>query len=527
MDFDYTQLEAASNEIAKLGISDKRKRNEAIRKSLGNYYDVGDATLSSSGYQLASNQNVDPQLFDIFGDYLQKDSQGKVYYRGNDYSTAQLGTSGYNTSDTGLGTYDITKDGNTIGKSYGSVQDAIQKYMDKYYKENYEQDLTKWNKIWQDENDDKTHGADIVRNAVGRLQDMGFDPYNAPSQEQYDYITPTYKGSTSGILGDWEALGQLINAQNNPTYTYGQTSEYPDQGSTAEYIQRYLLGSSGQTGNNIPENISGLDTLYGSTPVLWNNSVLGYLMDLGPNESSQFGYTNPLVNQMIDKSGSTRSNYTYWRDLGDLSKWADLGKFTDNSGNYFAPTSNIENLPGWQQGDIKQYSHKSNSMASNVIKAIGTVLQFTPLAGLGYLMSMMSSAYQGNPIGALASFAGGSGLTGTLSGKLQGITGLSKAASNAITSGTLGGALSQLGGGNFATGALTSALGSMTSAQLKDLFGSDAAAALGGTLTKSGLQQLFGKSNISNVNQFTNNIPLYQRQQAEEEKKKQTTNKES
>ena len=250
-------------------------------------------------------------------------------------------------------------------------------------------------------------------------------------------------------------------------------------------------------------------------------------MDLGPNESSQFGYTNPLVNQMIDKSGSTRSNYTYWRDLGDLSKWADLGKFTDNSGNYFAPTSSIENLPGWQQGDIKQYSHQSNSMASNVIKAIGTVLQFTPLAGLGYLMSMMSSAYQDNPIGALASFAGGSGLTGTLSGKLQGITGLSKAASNAITSGTLGGALSQLGGGNFATGALTSALGSMTSAQLKDLFGSDAAATLGGTLTKSGLQQLFGKSNISNVNQFINNIPLYQRQQAEEEKKKQTTNKES
>jgi len=257
---------------------------------------------------------------------------------------------------------------------------------------------------------------------------------------------------------------------------------------------------------------------------MWNDSLLGYLMDLGPNTEDVRGYKNPLVNSDTDLKGSTRHNYTQWRDIGDISKWAELGKFTDNTGGFFVPTANVEKLPGWTQGDTNLYSHESNSMASNAIKAIGTVLQFTPLSGLGYLMTMMSNAYQGNPVGALASFAGGSGLTGTLANKLGGATGLSEPVSKAISSGAIGGALSKLGGGNFGTGALSSALGSLTSAQLKDLFNSDAIASVGGSLTKSGLQQLFGKSNISNVEQFANSLPLYQQQQ---EKKKQATTEES
>ena len=522
MDFDYTQLEAANNEIAKLGISDKRKRNEAIRKSLGNYYDASDDILSNQGYSLTSNQNIDPTIANIFSDFFEQDQQGKDYYRGADYSTAQVGTGGYDLIDSGLGTYDITKDGKKLGTYYDSVANAINDYRVK--------DATKYaNNLV----DNSAYGKSVGYKE-GRWVDNQWEPahwyYKQQGSGDSDIITPlegatqeeaianlvdisgvanSYK-STKGPLYDWELLGQELSGNSK----YGGLLN-----SNALFDT-----SNAWIGDNKNTTISGLDTLFGSTPIMWNDSLLGYLMDLGPNTENVRGYKNPLVNSDTDLKGSTRHNYTQWRDIGDMSKWAELGKFTDNTGGFFAPIANVEKLPGWTQGDVNKYSHKSNSMFSNAIKAIGTILQFTPLSGLGYLTTMMANAYQGNPVGALASFAGGSGLTGTLANKLGGATGLSEPVSKAISSGAIGGALSKLGGGNFGTGALTSALGSMTSAQLKDLFNSDAIASVGGSLTKSGLQQLFGKSNISNVEQFANSLPLYQQQQ---EKKKQATTEES
>ncbi len=81
--------------------------------------------------------------------------------------------------------------------------------------------------------------------------------------------------------------------------------------------------------------------------------------------------------------------------------------FLDEGGKYFVAPEEVGNLPGWRQGDVSQYSHKSSGLGGKILGGLGAILSFTPLAPLGYALSAIGSLANNNPLGALMSIAGG------------------------------------------------------------------------------------------------------------------------
>ena len=75
--------------------------------------------------------------------------------------------------------------------------------------------------------------------------------------------------------------------------------------------------SLAMSGNNLQEQITGLNTLFGSTPVIYNNELRGYTMDPTPADESMLGYVNPQTILREDKSGNTQFNYALQRQYND------------------------------------------------------------------------------------------------------------------------------------------------------------------------------------------------------------------
>ncbi|MBK8117445.1 MAG: hypothetical protein IPK44_24470 [Candidatus Accumulibacter sp.] len=162
-------------------------------------------------------------------------------------------------------------------------------------------------------------------------------------------------------------------------------------------------------GNNKDETITGLNTLFGSTPLILNNKVAGYKFDTTPASDAVAGYQNPNMVSVSDNEGSTRYNYSLLRDYNDLDTWNKLTQNIDENSMY-VPAENAEQLPGWTNKDIDLYRHKSNSLGSKIAQGLGAVLSFTPLAPLGLAMSTLASLQSGNHLGGiLSAIVGGSG----------------------------------------------------------------------------------------------------------------------
>lgn len=214
----------------------------------------------------------------------------------------------------------------------------------------------------------------------GLLNHQVIDPLKYKTKEEakaalYGVIGPDYFG---GVMGDWEALGQVIQGHDIPAPN--NWGELPT--------------------NGLYEGVSGENTLYGSKPVFGKDekgayTLLGYQMDVSPNEASNFNNGADSIVNTEDGTYATHNgkshnwNNATWRELVDADGWkknATIGK----DGKIFVDKNNVAHLPGWINKE--SYAHKDTYTGMNPV--VETVLNV-----VGYFF-----AY-GVPIGSLLSGA--------------------------------------------------------------------------------------------------------------------------
>lgn len=447
--------EQIADAINRAKIGSQRQKNEMMR--LG----TSDPTSFQMNFSKQLQDQAAPQDYlgaggKLTNDLLPKQETYSYNDQSNNFDVSKIkwGTEGYNQQDLGDGRYNILdQSGNNLGIGYKSLDDTIQ-------------DLTK-----QYNNNIPT--LDAFENSP-EYKEYKTRVYNgeyafAPKfPEKFEYFPELVLG---GDLQRWEILGQLLN---NKLPSYKTTS------------QRSFMG------NNEDESIKGLNTLFGSTPLILNNKVAGYKFDSTPASDAFAGYQNPNMVSVSDDKGSTKYNYSLLRDYNDLNTWQKLTQNVDEN-NMYVPAENAEQLPGWTNKDIDLYGHEGNSLGSNIVKGLGAVLSFTPLAPLGLAMSTIASLASGNHLG---------GMLGAITGGLGGLgsAGMSEA-SNYLAKGGLG-ALSSLAGGAKGSNALLSGLGSglgayggnAASSAFGDVLGNTGSKIFGDSVSGS-IQSLFNKSN--------------------------------
>lgn len=356
--------------------------------------------ITNAGFK-PTTSSINPILYNLFGNNTPITKfRNQEYYKGDiDPSRGQIGIQGYNQQDLGGGRYNILDTtGNSLGIGYKGLEDAIKEI----------------NKV---NNPNRFKFTDVYSNT---------SPYSA------------------GDLDKWEVLGQVLSGYTIP---HNPTTNRP---------------SIALSGNGIPEQISGLNTLFGSQPVIYNNELKGYMIDPTPADESMLGYKDPYTVLREDKRGNTRSAYGLQRQYNDIDTWKRLTTNIDPNQLYVSK-ENAGNLPGWTNNDISQYRHQSGGMFPNIVQGLGALLQFTPFAPAGLALSTLSSLTQGNHLGGmLGAITGGLGQAGAFDklGKSLGESlGLGKDVGKYFVKGGLG-LLSTLAQGGDFKQALLSGLGS-------------------------------------------------------------------
>lgn len=284
--------------------------------------------------------------------------------------------------------------------------------------------------------------------------------------------------SASGIpmYGDaakWEALGIMLNPElqkdpnaggflgrfglfnssssTNPIYTpIGSTSTSNLSPYAAQLYGLPRTDRSNTPGTPAIETISGEHTLYGSKPVFGpDGQLLGYQMNtalFGPDQIAAINAweaeadaagrgANRLNTQVGPYGGAYQWNRTSSSTQSSLGReylpgWGMYAAPIDDY-NLFVPTSNVSNLPGFQNKSSYDYEN---------------------WAGGSWLDNMMD-----NPTALALMIAGGFAL-GPLAGYLGGAGGATLG-STIAAGGIIGGTQAALTGGNVLKGALTGGAG--------------------------------------------------------------------
>jgi len=363
--------------------------------------------------------------------------------------------------DLGDGTYNILgSSGSSIGKGYKGLDDTIK---------------------------------ELAAQQEQSKNPYGLSPPLATEMDNYypTFLNPTQYSNTSpysaGDLDKWEVLGQVLNGKPIP---YDATTN---------------RSSMAMSGDNQNQSIKGLQSLFGSTPLIYNNKVMGYKMDPTPATQDTLGYVDPYTVRRSDTKGSTQFSYGLQRQYNDPNTWNQLTKSLD-ANSLYVPSENAEKLPGWTNVDNSQYHHQSSGLASKIMQGLGSVLSFTPLAPMGLALSTLGSLSSGNHLGGiLGAVTGGLGQAGAfdkLGSSLGNTLGTGSKIGSSIVRGGVG-ALSGLAQGGGVKDALLGGVG----AGLGPLAGNYISSNLGDTLGKTGanmigsgasgaLQSLFKKQNI-------------------------------
>ena len=374
---------------------------------------------------------------------------------------------GYSTVDLGKGQYNILDStGTSLGIGYKSLQDSIKElqsfntsnyiptprpdeFLDVYY-EAPNPDYTPW------------HTQDLKNNPVYSEKDFVWDAQD-----------------TGGDLGKWEVLGELLAGRNISTFA----SDY---------------GGRNYVGTPETEQIRGLQSLYGSTPVLSNGQLSGYKMNLGPGTADSAGYVDPFTMLKQDTSGSSRSGAYLRREIQDQDSWKNLvQRMSDdpNDLNVFVSKDNAGNLPGWDNtSDHYAYKKSSNNILSSVLPGILSAAfpTFAPLfsaIGAGYNLSQTGTGF-----GALSAGLGGSGVFNGIGNAL----GTSQGFGNALGSAGLNTLFDAAQGNGFNLSRLgTNLAGSLAGSSVGSALGNtdwaNAAGAGTGELVKQGLYNVLSK----------------------------------
>lgn len=322
----FDSLEQVNDTVQQYGFSDKRKRNEAIRAGLsdpGNFSSAGTqpSDFLGAGRKMAANQNPDEGLVSLFGNSLKKTDDGWQYYGDTDYSTAQYGTSGYTTKDLGKGVYDILgSDGASIGKGY------------------YDPSKT--------------------------LSQLGYSPTSVTANIYEGYgpnsgLSPKYSTTPYDVnnqLTYWEKLGDVLSGN------YSSYNDYYASGANLPY-------------NNQNESITGATSLYGSTPLINNNKLLGYVFDPGPGEAfnssrvdrhdtsgdqnwwtagTEYGVGEQYYREPFAQTPYEVSTRSLWRELNNPETWNQYGSMI-NKDKFLLNADSVDKFPGWTNKESSTY----------------------------------------------------------------------------------------------------------------------------------------------------------------------------
>ena len=319
----FDSLEQVNDTVQQYGFSDKRKRNEAIRAGLsdpGAYNTTGTQPTEflGAGRKMAANQNPDADLASLFGSSLKKTDEGWQYYGDTDYSTAQYGTKGYTTKDLGKGVYDILgNDGNSIGKGY------------------YDPAKT--------------------------LSQLGYSPYSVTANiyEGMSGLSPKYSTKNYDVnnpITQWEKLGDILSGN------YNSYNDYYAMGANLPY-------------NNQNEIISGATSLYGSTPLINNNKLLGYVFDPGPGNvfnssrvdrhdrsgdqnwwttGTEYGVGEQYYREPFAQTPYEVSTRSLWRELNSPETWNKYGSMI-NEDKFLLNADSVDKFPGWTNKESSTY----------------------------------------------------------------------------------------------------------------------------------------------------------------------------
>lgn len=376
--YDLSFLSDITNRNKKLAT--QRQRNEMMRLgvqdpgafALQNQQELQQAQQPTefwgAGRKIAENQapdlgaaNAIAPLVKLGGDYN--------YYGNLDPSKAKWGTSGYDTKDIGGGQYDILgSTGTKIGTGYKSLYDTIYELNKKNFADptpgQFWKDVSSAPESVYNNRYDPVYQTSDRQLDMDRLAQAGYrvnESYRPAGNNEYSIWqaasgTPFQQSingykfnggnydtleaanlardveATKYIRGnatqDWETLGQLLNSGRiNGTYTD--------------------LGSLG--GNYLADPVSGLNTLYGSTPLLMNDKIYGYKQqgNITPMQKSWSETVDGKNTKSWDMGQSA-----LWREYNNPSWWANTNNIKQiGDGNYFITPEKAVETPGWFNRD--------------------------------------------------------------------------------------------------------------------------------------------------------------------------------
>ena len=182
------------------------------------------------------------------------------------------------------------------------------------------------------------------KSVADTIKELGGSNYNPNAQ--------------GGLLADWEALGQML--QNGSTASRGQWGSLPT--------------------NSATESVQGLNTLFGSTPLIGGNKVLGYKLDLAPGNSQSYQNgddtlkADPFGYSMVHNGKNQSWASGLERVLNNPNAWAKDGKILNSGYDYYTPTQNAEKLPGWTNYDSYARQKHPQGMLSEVFNVLDPLI---------------------------------------------------------------------------------------------------------------------------------------------------------
>ncbi len=487
--------------VSRNKISDRRKRNEMFRSgiqdpnafALQNSDQISQAAQPqeywpAGGHPLNSTTN-DPILSSLFN-IKTRPEDGQQYYWGDiNPNDVTVGTGDHRTEDLGLGKYNIYgQDNSLLGTGYKSVRDTIADYSIQ----------NTINRIQENKPTGLLASMFPSTYSIGPLSqssEPSFDDNGFRALQPGEYSTrqeaeqairnsvlsELHNVDYGGPLGDWEALGQLLNNTQPGIYNLSGLNGYlpPNSG---EHL-------GGFPANKQIENISGLNTLYGSTPIFQGDKLLGYYSDFSPGENSGYkgnnnwDFSSPMGASLGDDKGKERYVNSVWRELNP-GDWSGVKRLQDD--NVFITPENASSVPGWTNKDQYNYVDASGSLPS-WFGPVGTVLSFIPgMQPIGAFMNAMSSMDSGNTFGALANLFGMTGGFDTIAGQLGDFANLSPEVAKAVVKGGTNFAGNLASGKDFKDSLLGGVIGGLGN------YANSTATAFGNDMDLGDLSKVFG-----------------------------------
>lgn len=333
---------------------------------------------------------TDESLIGAIGGTKAKLGGQDFYYSPYDVTKASWGTQDADDIDLGGGKYNIMHNGNSLGTGYKSLADTIKDYQMKQYS-------PKATQQWQQ--------TSLPQEAYGQQNILGGEYGVAPEIKQDWLSSNNYRAGAPVVTTDgagdnfsqtttptWEKLVNGFSAGGNGFYGTEAEALQAQQDLSKQYITGnatrdwetlgQILNYGGVTGdfttphaiggNKQADLISGLNTLYGSKPVIYDGKLLGYNSATGVDPiTDQWSKQNVST----DKSGglfNKKTTTTQTWDVGNLGMgrqsvdptWLQNNAISGGDGTHTISAEKAANNPGWYNQDYFNRNAGSNSQSS-------------------------------------------------------------------------------------------------------------------------------------------------------------------